>query len=101
MTGESDPNSSDEKIDYPIALDVVLFEGRRYQVAEIAQTGRPDDDIYVINDIEDPDKESFRVRGATFNRLPVTEDPGEGAVYRREEGVRLTGELIGGEIEDS
>ena len=80
---------------YPTILDVVDWKEKEYQVVGLARMEK--DDIYLLNNLDNGEP-LIRVKGANFK--PVEKrDPGKGRVYRKEEGVRVTGKLIGGEIE--
>lgn len=81
---------------YPVTLDVVDYKGEEYQVVASAQTGDPNKDQYVLKNTNTG--ETIRVTGAVFTPFP-TRTPGIGDVYRRDEGVRVTGLIAGGETE--
>jgi hypothetical protein len=85
--------------DYPIALDVVIWKDNSYQLAVVAQTKSYRDAIYTVTELES-NGQQFRIKGAQFHRT-VSQDPPAGNVYRRREGVRVTGELIGGKRQRS
>lgn len=79
--------------EYPTTLDVVRREGREYQVVAMSQTGNPSEDLYVL---KDPGSgEIHRVKGARFTPTTPAE-PGKGEIHKRDEGVRVTGNLGGG-----
>ena len=80
--------------DYPTVLDVVIWKDTHYQVVGIAQTKSYKNDLFTVQGLEDKDT-PFRIKGARFHRT-ISQDPPEGRVYKREEGVRVTGELLGG-----
>jgi len=86
-------------LDYPINLDVVTWKNDPYQVVAMAQTGVQEKDIFVVRYLV-PDSETFRINGARFVRFDVTKDPPDGEILKRDEGVRLTGELVEGEREE-
>lgn len=83
--------------DYPTTLDVVTINGQEVQiVAQAHDPQDPGEDIYLVKDTETG--QFSRIVGASFERTSTAE-PGEGEVYLREEGVRVTGALKGGEKE--
>jgi hypothetical protein len=84
-------------VDYPTTLDVVKRDGKEYQVVAMAQTGKHQEDVYLLKDPESG--ETHRVKGARFNPT-TTSKPGRGNIHRREEGVRITGTLDGGLKQD-
>jgi hypothetical protein len=77
-----------KKQDRPTMLDVIEYKGKEYQVAGGSQK------LFLLNDLETDD--TFRVKGK-FSRFDETREPGPGNVFRRDEGVRVTG-LISGKI---
>lgn len=81
---------------YPGILDVVDYGGEEYQVVSSAQTGDPNKNRYVLKNTNTG--AIIRVVGAIFTPFP-TRTPDAGDVYRRDEGVRVTGSLEGGETE--
>lgn len=83
---------------YPVTLDVVEFNGNEYQVIASSQTGKVANDRFVLKDIRT--EEILRVKGAVFAPIKLR-DPGPGDVYRKDEGVKVTGLIFGGEIEES
>lgn len=83
---------------YPTNLDVVDFNGKEYQVVGTVRTKDPLKDKFVLKDLQSG--EILRVlNGATFS-FGKMRDPGPGNVYRRDEDVKVTGTIIGGEIEE-
>lgn len=88
---ESRKNSS---LEYPVMLDVVIWKKDPYQVVGSAQTNSQKTDFFILQDTT-PDSKPFRVKGAKFVST-ITKDPPAGYVYKRDEGVRITGKLVGG-----
>ncbi|GEM_PF-5325961 len=83
---------------YPTTLDVINYGGNEYQVIASAQSGTDfGRDLFVLKDITTG--EVIRVKGAVFTPFKVTRNPGIGDVHLRDEGVRITGSIAGGEIE--
>lgn len=87
------------KLDYPTMLDVVTWEDKYYQVAGGGRFNDPKRDFYSLNPLEKNPKTIRVGEGAKFIRTPAV-DPPEGFVFRREEGVKVTGRLEGGKIVD-
>lgn len=87
------------RIESPDTLDVVEYNGKRYQVIS---TGKDEQgvDLTVLVQLDKSRTKTIRVRGAKFERLKETLDPGSGRVHARDEGVRFTGKLEGGSIDD-
>ena len=94
---ESQEKSS--RLDYPTTLDVVTWKDIHYQVVASGRYNDPQKDFYSLNPLEE-NPQTIRVgEGARFVRTPIS-DPPEGFVYRRDEGVKVTGRLEGGKIID-
>ena len=93
--GEKQVNDGKLEKKYPTVLDVVDWKKKEYQVVGVARMGK--DDFYLLYDL-DSEKPLIRVKGASFE--PVEKrDPGKGRVYRKDDRRRVTGKLIGGEVE--
>lgn len=97
MSEMSESGNSGDPV-YPTNLDVVDFNGEEYQVIGTVRTKDPLKDKFILKDLQSG--EIFRVsNGATFT-FGKHRDPGQGDVYRRDEDVKVTGSIMGGEIED-
>ena len=81
--------------DYPGTLDVVIYSGKEYQVAGIGQFGDIKKDLYKLRDPEDNDV-LVEIKGAKFKRFKVKREPKSENIYRKDEDVMITGELVGG-----
>lgn len=79
--------------EYPTTLDVVRHEEDQVQIIGSVQTGDPNKDIFLVKNTETG--EAYRIIGAKFTRSE-SQEPRAGHVYRIEEGVKITGELVGG-----
>ena len=88
---------SSKEITYPVTLDVVLFGGKEYQVKGSAQTGNPKKDIYNLRDPLNLNV-LIEVKGARFELLKENRKPGSGEILHRDEGVMVTGKLVGGKL---
>jgi len=95
---ESGSKKEQIRPDYPVALDVIIFRGKEYQVAGVVQTGRFDKDRYILRDPED-DKVLIKVTGAKFNASIERKKPKSENIYRKDEGVMVMGKLVGGKKE--
>jgi hypothetical protein len=83
---------------YPTTLDVINYGGNEYQVIASGQSRDSSRDLFVLKDVVTG--EVIRVKGAVFTPFKVTRNPGPGDdVHLRDEGVRVTGSIAGGEIE--
>ena len=75
-----------KKKDSPTMLDVVDYRGKEYQVAGGS------DKMFILKDLET--EEIFRVKGR-FKRASEMRDPAAGYVFRRDEGVKVSGTITG------
>ena len=89
--------SERKRVQYPTTLDVIRRGDKEYQIIGMVQTGKPDEDIYLLKDPQSGQIQ--RVKGARFVPTSATE-PGTGTIHKREEGVRVTGDLPGGSEQD-
>lgn len=79
--------------DYPTTLDVVRHKWQEVQVVGSVQTGNPKKDIFLVKNTQSG--ETYRIKGSRFVRSE-NQDPSPGLVHRAEEGVKITGSLLGG-----
>lgn len=86
-----------QELDYPTNLDVVVWQENHYQVAATVRTNLQETDMFLLNELKE-NAPTFRLIGAKFERYSFSKDlPKDGYIRRKDEGVRVTGELIGGE----
>ncbi len=92
--------SLSRKPEYPGTLDVVDWNvnGREYQINFSTQSGDPVTDFFGVTDTS-TGKFSGRINRATFRPYFPTLNPTGQFVAKRDEGVRKTGQLRGGEME--
>lgn len=87
-----------KEIVYPTILDVILYRGKEYQVVGSIQTKNIKKDVYKLRDPQDS-KVLIEVTGAKFDMFDVKEEPKSVNIYRKDENIMVTGELIGGKKE--
>ena len=91
-------NDKGGELQYPTNLDVVDYNDQEFQVVGTFRAKDPLKDKFLLKDLKSG--KIFRVvNGATFS-FGKMRDPGSGDVYRRDEDVKVTGSIIGGEIEE-
>lgn len=84
-------------VEYPDTLDVVERDGKEYQIVAMGTGIGVGNDFYLLKDIET--EEITKIKGSRFTPFTEMRKPGEGKVRKRDEGVRVTGTLTGGEEE--
>lgn len=74
------------KGELPTTLDVVDFGEQEHQVVAVTQG------LFLLKNIET--EEVFRVLGI-YKSYKITREPDTGNIHRRDEGIRVTGRVIG------
>ena len=85
-----------EKLDYPSILDCVDWKRKEYQVVGVSSTNNIKKDLFLLNSTSQENPKTYRIKGAKFIRYSIIREPVGTFVYRKDEGVMVTGELGGG-----
>jgi len=95
---ETGAEKARQRPNYPGTLDVVEVGGKEFQVVGVNQTGNIKTDMYLLRDPRNSEV-LITIEGAKFKAFDRTKEPESKNIYRQDEGVKVTGILVGGKKE--